>query len=598
MASAPGLRPERVPTASRRRRRRNRAIADAYEPGSTFKIVTGSLAPGRPDSSRSTRSSTPATARSASPNTTIPEADHHRYGALTLAGIFEHSSNIGIIRVGLRLGGAAALRGSATRSASGEPTGVDLPGENAGIFRPLPRWSALSKASISMGQEVSLNALQLARITAVVANGGLLVQPHVVTRDRRARRARRGRCRRRSRVRVLSAETAPVDLRASSSASSSTARARRPRSRASPSPARPAPRRRPASAATRPGRHVPNFVGFAPGGQAALRRRRRPRGAAGQVLRGATSRRPLFSRVVSQALGILRVAPGSSGCRRPCSREACPSRPAVSPVASCPVSARRIGPALPPSRSAPADAADDRTPSAGGPFGAPGAGAVRAPRACSPRLQGTGFVVAQDPPAGRRSGRARAHALSRTSRGASRPRPGGARRRRLRLRRLREAAWSSPPSCRAPRSRRAARELEIAARPSDSRQVRPGDLFVAMRGAKSDGLAHVAEAIARGAVAVVSDARAPAGRRRPLDPGRAPRAGPWRSSPRALHGDPAEKLVLAGVTGHQRQDDDGDRCSRRSSRARFGERGLPRDDGYRTPPPRARRPTARRPRRR
>ena len=94
----------------------------------------------------------------------------------------------------------------------------------------------------------------------------------------------------------------------------------------------------------------------------------------------------------------------------------------------------------------------------------------------------------------------------------------------------------------------AAQDLEISRVVSDSRQVGPGDVFVAVSGAKTDGLAHVPEALQRGAVAIVSDRPAPAGV-----------AAPWihvSSARRALgvlsarvHGDPAERLVLAGVTG-------------------------------------------------
>ena len=69
---------------------------------------------------------------------TIKEDKHHDYGSLTLAGIFEHSSNIGIIRVGLRLG-AQRLFDGASALGVGQPTGVDLPGENPGILRPLAR---------------------------------------------------------------------------------------------------------------------------------------------------------------------------------------------------------------------------------------------------------------------------------------------------------------------------------------------------------------------------------------------------------------------------------------------------------------------------
>src|SRR5262249_2696127 len=166
--------------AAPREARRTRVTADAYEPGSTFKIVTGSLALDNGlVSLDETIDTGDGSIRVA--NTTITEADHHRYGALTLGGIFEHSSNIGIIRVGLRLG-PGRLYAGATSFGVGRSTAVDLPGENTGSFRPLSRWSALSNAEIAMGQEVSLNALQLARITAAVANGGQLVHPHLVTR--------------------------------------------------------------------------------------------------------------------------------------------------------------------------------------------------------------------------------------------------------------------------------------------------------------------------------------------------------------------------------------------------------------------------------
>src|SRR5262249_21143252 len=96
----------------------------------------------------------------------------------------------------------------------------------------------------------------------------------------------------------------------------------------------------------------------------------------------------------------------------------------------------------------------------------------------------------------------------------------------------------------------AARDVEVSRIELDSRRVGPGDLFVAVRGAKSDGAAHAADAISRGAVAVVSD--------RPAPPDVDPRV-PWIRvpSPRRaagrlaarIHGDPAERLVLAGVTG-------------------------------------------------
>src|SRR6266496_1604534 len=158
----------------------NRAVADAYEPGSTFKIVTGSLALENSlvtlDELIDTGNGTIRVG-----NTTISEHDRKQYGSLTLAGIFEHSSNVGIIRVGLRLGPARLWQG-ATSLGVGRASGVDLPGENAGIFRRPERWSGLSNAMISMGQEVSVTPLQLARVAAAIANGGRLVQPRLVRR--------------------------------------------------------------------------------------------------------------------------------------------------------------------------------------------------------------------------------------------------------------------------------------------------------------------------------------------------------------------------------------------------------------------------------
>ncbi|HEY1434545.1 MAG TPA: UDP-N-acetylmuramoyl-L-alanyl-D-glutamate--2,6-diaminopimelate ligase, partial [Thermoanaerobaculia bacterium] len=94
----------------------------------------------------------------------------------------------------------------------------------------------------------------------------------------------------------------------------------------------------------------------------------------------------------------------------------------------------------------------------------------------------------------------------------------------------------------------ALRDLEVARVTSDSRAVRPGDLFVALRGAKSDGLAFVEDAVRRGAVAVVSDRPAPPGAAVPWLAVAAPRRAMALAAAR-LNGDPAEKLVLAGVTG-------------------------------------------------
>ena len=292
-----------------------------------------------------------------------------------------------------RGGSSRARSASASASRPGSTCPARTPASSgrcrAGRRSPTPRsrW----------GRRSSLNALQLARITAVVANGGLLVQPHVVTRIVEPDGASSGR------VAAAGAGARPlggdgaVDLATSSWASSSGAPARRRRSRASRSPARPARRRRPGVGGYQRRAPRPQFRGLRAGGEPALRRRRRARGAAGQVLRRRTSRRRSSRTSMSQALGILRVAPRGAagpgdGARRGAGRRASRGTPSgVVPVAVA-------------ARSSAAEAArrrrPDRTPSALGMSRPRQALAVFARLGVLARLQGSGFVVAQDPPAG------------------------------------------------------------------------------------------------------------------------------------------------------------------------------------------------------
>jgi len=404
MASAPDFDPnqfQRFPPESRR----NRVIADCYEPGSTFKIVTGSvgLETGMVnlDEVFDTGDGTIHVA-----NTTIREADHHRYGALTLAGIFEHSSNVGIIRVGLRLGPRRLYEG-ASAFGVGKPTGVDLPGENPGIFRPLPRWSALSNASISMGQEVSLNALQLARITAVVANGGYLVQPHLVTRivepGGRAHDVAIG-----EPVRVVSEQTARSisNILVGVVERGTGAKAAIPGFAVA---GKTGTAQKAGVGGYIAGRHVPNFAGFAPA--------EHPRCVAVAVIEepqghyyAADVAAPLFQRVVAQALGILRIAPREQQVPASVLAEAAPPSPPVAyPAGVVPVSHRSAGAVFPAAvalasdgaaaETQPAAAPSGRTPSVLG-MSARQALALFARAGALARIQGTGFVVSQDPPAG------------------------------------------------------------------------------------------------------------------------------------------------------------------------------------------------------
>ncbi|MFH1175954.1 MAG: penicillin-binding protein 2, partial [Acidobacteriota bacterium] len=163
--------------------RRNFAVENALEPGSTFKplIVAAALAEGVLGAKDIVDCSGGGVQIA---NLFI--RDHARYGWLPVRELLAKSSNAGAIRVAMRLS-TAQLDGFIRRMGFGRRTGVELPGEASGIYEErLDRWSAVSRASLGVGQEISVSALQLAQAYAVLANGGLLVHPTLVreTHDR------------------------------------------------------------------------------------------------------------------------------------------------------------------------------------------------------------------------------------------------------------------------------------------------------------------------------------------------------------------------------------------------------------------------------
>ena len=396
MASAPGFDPndyKRYPAEARR----NHAIADAHEPGSTFKIVTGAVAlENSVVTLEETIDTGDGTIRIG--NAVISEHDHKQFGALNLAGIFEHSSNVGIIRVGLRLG-PERLWAGANALGVGRPSGIDLPGENSGIFRKPERWSMLSNATISMGQEVSLTPLQLARVGAAIANGGLLVRPHLVRRiahpDGRVENIEAP-----AGERVLSEETSRrirdilvgvVDHGTGKKAAipgfvvaGKTGTAQKA-----------------GVGGYMPGRYVSSFVGFAPSDNprvVGLVLIEEPRGAR---YYGGDIAAPVFSRVVSQALGILRIAPEEQRLPESVLASA-PGEKIRYPEGVVPASVRSEGDALPvPSSSEGAGEvySGDGVPSAVG-LSARQALALFARHGLAVHVIGSGFVVEQSPRAG------------------------------------------------------------------------------------------------------------------------------------------------------------------------------------------------------
>ncbi len=154
----------------------NHALQNIYEPGSTFKIVAyaAALEEGlaKPDDTIDCQMG----------GITIAGRrirDHHPYGSLTLTEALAKSSNVAAIKLGMRLGDER-LHSYITRFGFGARTGVDLPGETAGLLRPVKKWQASSVGSIAIGQEVGVTPLQVASAFGTIANDGVRVAPHIV----------------------------------------------------------------------------------------------------------------------------------------------------------------------------------------------------------------------------------------------------------------------------------------------------------------------------------------------------------------------------------------------------------------------------------
>src|SRR5690349_20308296 len=154
----------------------NRAISDIYEPGSTFKLVTLSAALDQ----HLTRPSELVDCQMGSIIVAGRRIhDWHRYGVLSVADILAHSSDVGTIRIGLRLGDDR-LYHYMRAYGFGSQTGIELPGETRGMTKPVSRWSKVSIGAISMGQEIGVSPLQLASMVSTIANDGLYVPPRIV----------------------------------------------------------------------------------------------------------------------------------------------------------------------------------------------------------------------------------------------------------------------------------------------------------------------------------------------------------------------------------------------------------------------------------
>src|SRR5580765_1919344 len=183
LANWPKFNPN-TPSESKTESRMDRAVSAIYEPGSTFKLIT--------------------LAAAFDQNLIRPEEvfdcengkvyvaghrirDHKAFGMLTVANILALSSDVGAIKIALRLG-PPRFNEYIHAFGFGSPTGVDLPGESRGLVQRLDHWGSFSIGSISMGQEEGVTPLQMINAVSSVANGGLLYKPRVVEEMRRGDR--------------------------------------------------------------------------------------------------------------------------------------------------------------------------------------------------------------------------------------------------------------------------------------------------------------------------------------------------------------------------------------------------------------------------
>jgi cell division protein FtsI/penicillin-binding protein 2 len=155
---------------------KDRAVSDVYEPGSTFKMVTISAGLEekitRPDEMFDCQMGSIVI-------NGMRIRDSRPHGMLSVADIIAESSDVGAIKVALRLGDERFYK-YIRAFGFGQQTGIELPGETRGLTKPVERWSKVSIGAISMGQEIGISPLQLASLIATIANDGVHVPPRIV----------------------------------------------------------------------------------------------------------------------------------------------------------------------------------------------------------------------------------------------------------------------------------------------------------------------------------------------------------------------------------------------------------------------------------
>lgn len=157
--------------------RRNFAINDSYEPGSTMKIITAAMALEENVVNRDTQFYCPGYVKVGKETIGCPNRRAH--GSQTFAQIVENSCNVGFVKVGLDLGADKYFK-YLHGFGFGQPTGIDLPGEAKGILVQPANAKQIDLATMAMGQANAVTAMQLTNAVAAVANDGKLMKPHLL----------------------------------------------------------------------------------------------------------------------------------------------------------------------------------------------------------------------------------------------------------------------------------------------------------------------------------------------------------------------------------------------------------------------------------
>ena len=182
MANYPNYNPNN-PSDGLRIKARNRAITDAYEMGSTMKVfsISAALDAGaiKPDDEINVDGGVRVGRKVIH--------DTHRDKVLTITGVIKRSSNVGAVKIAQKLGRkrlAAALR----KYGFGRKSGIELPGERAGVLRPPETWADIELATIAFGHGMTATTLQLAAGLAAIGNGGVYHKPRIVASVREGHR--------------------------------------------------------------------------------------------------------------------------------------------------------------------------------------------------------------------------------------------------------------------------------------------------------------------------------------------------------------------------------------------------------------------------